>query len=73
MDAGLIERFHYILLAISSGKRINIKAFREYCESTAEEFVTVYPWVVFKPTVHRLLFHGADIIASNSFAISELR
>ncbi|XP_011688441.1 PREDICTED: uncharacterized protein LOC105450347 [Wasmannia auropunctata] len=60
----LINRFHVILQAISSGHNIKCDKFREYALETARKFVELYPWYDMPTSVHKLLIHGPEIIAS---------
>lgn len=62
----LIRRFAVILQAITSGETINNTKFKDYTEKTAEKYVKLYNWYYMSSTVHTVLLHGAEIIASNS-------
>lgn len=62
LDPTLVRRFAIILQTISSGEKINISAFDDFAKKTAEVFVEMYGWYYLPATVHKLLFHGADII-----------
>lgn len=66
MDKGLVRRFAVILQAITSGEQIEITKFKKYAYETAENYVELYDWYHMSSTVHKLLLHGADIIASNA-------
>lgn len=66
LDEELIRRFAVILQAITSGETINNTKFKDYTEKTAEKYVKLYNWYYMSSTVHTVLLHGAEIIASNS-------
>lgn len=65
IDVGLLKRFYIILQVLSSGLKINIEAYRKYTRETAELYVQLYEWYYMPVTVHKILVHGADIIAHN--------
>lgn len=66
LDEELVRRFAVILQAITSGEQIDVLKFRDYSRKTAEKYVELYDWYYMSSTVHKLLIHGADIIASNN-------
>lgn len=66
IDYDLIRRFAVILQAISSGENIDSQKFKDYAKKTAEQYILLYNWYYMPTTVHKLLIHGADIIASNA-------
>lgn len=66
LDEDLIRRFAVILQATTSGQSINVSKFKEYAYITAERFVELYNWYYMSSTVHTILLHGAEIIASNA-------
>lgn len=68
----LINRFYVILQAISSGFNIKCDKFREYALETARKFVELYPWYYMPTSVHKLLIHGPEIIASALLPIGQL-
>lgn len=72
VDLGLIQRFHVILQVISSGREIDIAKFKKYAFETAELFVQLYPWYPMPPTIHKLLIHGPQIIASALLPIGQM-
>lgn len=66
LDKDLIRSFAVILQAISSGEAIDVPKFKDYAQKTAEKYVQLYDWYHMSATVHKLLIHGADIIAKNA-------
>lgn len=66
LDEELVRRFAVILQAITSGEVIELMKFKEYARKTAERYVELYDWYHMSSTVHKLLIHGADIIANNN-------
>lgn len=66
LNEELVRRFAVILQAITSGEHVAVSNFREYALETAKKYVELYDWYYMPSTVHKLLIHGADIIASNA-------
>lgn len=64
LDEALINRFRVILATMSSGVDIDVEKFRAYAKETALLYKKLYNWFYMPPSVHKILFHGADIIAS---------
>lgn len=62
VDLNLIERFGVILEVISSGYKINVERFSEYCRETAKLYVELYSWHPMSPTVHKILIHGSLVV-----------
>lgn len=65
LDEELVRRFAVILQAITSGEQIDVVKFKDYARKTAEKYVELYDWYHMSSTVHKLLIHGADIVANN--------
>lgn len=65
----LINRFRVILAAISSGVDVDVDKFKHYAKETAVIYKKYYNWYYMPPSVHKLLFHGGDIIASLNLPI----
>lgn len=64
LNRELINRFRVILAAISSCKHVDANKFRTYAKDTALLYQRLYRWFNMPPSVHKVLFHGADIIES---------
>lgn len=64
LDECLIKRFRVILIAISSRKKIDEVKFRQYTAETAERYLLLYDWYYMPPSVHKVLYHGVDIVKS---------
>lgn len=58
----LIHRFHVILVALSNSEQIDVEKFGKYCADTATHYNKHYKWYYMPPSVHKILFHGADIM-----------
>lgn len=69
LDENLINRFRVILITLSCGKDIDTAKFQEYASSTAELYISLYSWYKMPPSVHKILFHGADVIKSLNLPI----
>uniref|UniRef100_A0A6P7GJF5 Uncharacterized protein LOC114337613 n=1 Tax=Diabrotica virgifera virgifera TaxID=50390 RepID=A0A6P7GJF5_DIAVI len=68
----LIERFANILLTLSSCHYIDEEKFRVYCLETAKLAVSSYGWYKMSASVHKILFHGADIIKSLPLPVGQM-
>lgn len=69
LDEPLINRFRVILTCLSSGEDIDIPKFQCYASETADRYHSLYEWYKMPPSVHKVLFHGADIISSLNLPI----
>lgn len=69
LDIRLINRFRVILVALSSGKDIDIDKFRKYASDTTKLYLSLYDWYKIPPSIHKILHHGSDIIASLNLPI----
>lgn len=72
INVELIQHCGNILTAISSGHKINIDFFEEYCLKTAKMFVSLYQWYYMPASVHKVLLHGADVIRFEPLPISKI-
>jgi len=72
LNERIIKRFHIILQTISCGYDINVNNYKEYALETARMFVSEYSWYNMPTTVHKLLIHGPQIIASALLPIGQL-
>ncbi|CAI6353622.1 unnamed protein product [Macrosiphum euphorbiae] len=72
LDETLIYNFSVILQVISSGQRVDYIKFGVYCTKTAERYISLYKWYYMPSSVHKLLFHGADIIKHAIVPIGQL-
>lgn len=60
----MIIRFRTILTCIASCCPINLSAFQRYLAETVELYVREYSWYYMPVTVHKVLFHGKEIIST---------
>lgn len=72
VDEHLIRRLGIVLRTMACGYRVNINAFREYTLDTAKLFVENYPWYYMPASLHKILFHGPDIVDSAVLPIGML-
>lgn len=72
VNVELIKRFRVILECINSGFPININKFEEYTKGTRELYIKEYSWYPMPVSVHKILFHGRDIIATCVHPIGQL-
>lgn len=69
LNKELIERFSVILNALACGFAIDPPSFKKYALKTAFLFEKLYPWYYMPASLHYVLIHGADIIASMDLPI----
>lgn len=62
VDEELINRFHVILIALSSRKKIDVEKFDAYATDTIHRYNLFYSWYLMPATVHKILFHGTRIM-----------
>ena len=62
VDHELVKRLYIILATLSSTGDINPDAFEAYCLETAERYVGLYPWYFMAQSIHKILFHGHQVI-----------
>lgn len=62
IDKDLLVRFRTVLQVISCGQKISLEKFKRYCIETAETCMKHYSWYKMPPSVHKVLFHGCDIM-----------
>lgn len=72
LNENLLQRFHTILSCIGCGFQINHAAFDHYTRETRELYLSEYAWYMMPVSVHKILFHGKDIIASCILPIGQL-
>lgn len=72
VDEALIGRCAVILRTISSGFAINVSAFHDYSTNTAKMLISTYKWYPLPASVHKVLMHGSQIIASAVLPIGQL-
>ena len=61
-----------VLKTINSSHEINIDKFENYCVETTQKFVSLYGWYYMPTSVHKILLHGATVIANAILPIGEL-
>ncbi|KAG4079505.1 hypothetical protein HA402_005202 [Bradysia odoriphaga] len=62
IDETLIRRFHVVLIAITSRKPVDPIKFETYATETINHYNSLYDWYYMPMTVHKVLFHGAQIM-----------
>ena len=72
VNVDLIHRFHVILECLNCGYPIGTQKFSEYARSTLEMYLKLYPWYYMPISVHKVLYHGNDIIESSILPIGQL-
>jgi hypothetical protein len=68
----LIRRCAVILQTVSSGHTINLEAFDQYAKETAVLLVKEYPWYYVPASVHKVLMHGAQVVAAAMLPIGQI-
>lgn len=56
---------------MSCGQVIDTTKFKTYAEETADLHLNLYQWYNLPPTIHKILFHGADIISAHPLALGK--
>lgn len=64
ININLIKKFHTILICINSGYAIDTDAFQRFAEETSKLYLLEYSWYNMPVTVHKILYHGSEIISS---------
>lgn len=59
----LIERYHTIITALATTQLLDPIELRQYTTETANHLRSIYPSKNLTPTVHKILYHSADIVA----------
>lgn len=72
INIDLINRFKVILEIISSGQEVDYQKFEDYAQDTAKLYVELYGWHPMSPTVHKILIHGAQVMAEAILPIGQL-
>lgn len=72
IDTDLIRRLATILEVICCQYPIDSNKFRVYAGDTAKLAILLYPWYKLPATVHKILFHGAEIIENTVLPIGAL-
>ena len=72
LDENLLKRFANILSTISSCHYIKLDTYKAYCLETAKLCVQNYGWYKMSASVHKLLIHSSDIIASLPLPVGQL-
>ncbi|CAH0407193.1 unnamed protein product [Chilo suppressalis] len=72
LEPWLVEGLHIVLVTISCEFAIDAKKFGNFCRTLAEKYVRFYSWHPMTVTVHKILMHGEEIIASSALPIGML-
>jgi len=68
-DQEILKNLYFILIAISSNYEINASKFKSFCAQTAFLYIGKYPGYPMSATVHKVLAHGAQIVAASSLPV----
>ena len=68
----LIYRFCVILECLNCGFPVDADKFGVYCRTTLDLYLQNYHWYPLPVSVHKVLFHGKDIIAASIIPIGQL-
>lgn len=72
LNLELIKKFHIILETLGCGFSIDSKAFEDYARETRELNLREYYWYNMPVSVHKVLYHGKDVVASCILPIGQL-
>ena len=57
---------------MASGLDIDPERFEAYCNTTAELYVELYPWYPMRPSLHKVLIHGARVVKALPLPLGHL-
>ena len=63
IEEEVITCLHTILQVLSCGEKIDTIKFKDFCMTTANILKERYGWYKIPPSVHKILFHGSDIVS----------
>jgi len=72
VNKDLIYNFSIILRVLASGYSINVDRFKLLLEETRKLYIHLYDWYYMPSSVHKILIHGCEVIASFSLPIGQL-
>lgn len=72
LDEKLLSYLHTILIAVSCDQSLDSEKFRSFCIDTAKLYCQLYDWFPMPSSLHRVLIHGADIVASSTLPLGLL-
>lgn len=72
LNEAALRRCGTILQVLASGREVNIDAFSNYCDTTANLLVRLYPWYYLPASVHKILMHGATVMKHFLVPIGQL-
>lgn len=72
VDYELISNLKKVMTVISIKQKIDHEKFKELCDETIEIYKKNYEKFAMKPTVHKVLFHGPDIIKHSAVPVAYL-
>ncbi|XP_076285552.1 uncharacterized protein LOC143211606 isoform X1 [Lasioglossum baleicum] len=64
LNAAIITRLHNIHQVITRDKKADSVKFKEYCSETAKLCIKIYPWYKLPASVHKVLQHGSEVLAT---------
>lgn len=72
LDEIIIRKFSILLQAIASGEEIDPEKFDIFAKNLAKLVIEKYGWYYMPASVHKILFHGANIIRHVLLPIGQL-
>lgn len=72
INKDFLNRLKIVLEVISSSHRVNTAKFGEFCNNIVKIYVELYNWHPMRPTLHKILVHGATVIENAIFPIGQL-
>lgn len=72
IDLTVIKRCGAILQVLASGRKIDVAKFDEYCMDTARKLLKLYSWYYLPAVVHKILFHGSQIVQHFLIPVGQL-
>jgi hypothetical protein len=71
-NLNLITKLGNLLIAMSSGYKINLEIFDQYYKETAELYIKLYNVYRMHPSMHNILMHGSIVIQYALLPIGQL-
>ena len=69
LDSEFVHGLYVLLMALSSQFPINPTKFKVFSQTLASIYVELYPWYYMPVTFHKIVAHGAEIIATSTLPI----
>ncbi|GFR30567.1 dna-mediated transposase [Trichonephila clavata] len=72
IDEIIIKKLHVVLTIIACGYEIDAQKLKEFCLTTAELYVALYPWYYIFQSLHKVLIHGGLLVNDSILPIGQM-